>query len=153
MSFRAIVRKMLVRHEGVRTYPYQDSLGIWTIGIGHNLQAKPIPGWSLEGLKQHGLPHQEMNAVFDRDVDDAEADARAVCPVFDKLDDTRKAILVDMAFNLGRTRLGQFKQFLAAVSAGDYKTAAKEMLDSYWARQVKLRAKNLAATMETGQFS
>ena len=41
---------------------------------------------------------------------------------------------------------------LAALEAGDYKTAAKEMLDSVWARQVKSRAKKLAQIMETGEY-
>ncbi len=33
------LRKRLTRHEGKRLKPYQDSVGIWTWGIGHNLQA------------------------------------------------------------------------------------------------------------------
>ena len=33
------VRKILKRHEAVREKPYKDSEGIWTWGVGHNLQA------------------------------------------------------------------------------------------------------------------
>lgn len=29
----------LKKHEGVREKPYKDSEGIWTWGVGHNLQA------------------------------------------------------------------------------------------------------------------
>ena len=41
---------------------------------------------------------------------------------------------------------------LAAVEEGDYKKAAKEMLDSKWAFQVKGRAVELAKIMETGEW-
>jgi lysozyme len=39
---------------------------------------------------------------------------------------------------------------LAALEQGDYETAAKEMLDSKWARQVGDRANRLAKMMEDG---
>jgi len=40
-----------------------------------------------------------------------------------------------MAFNLG-ARLLEFKKFLAAYNARDWKTAADEMMASKWANQV-----------------
>jgi lysozyme len=48
-----------------------------------------------------------------------------------------------MCFNLGLTRLLGFKKFLAAMEAGDWKTAGVEMLDSKWARQVGVRSTRL----------
>jgi len=48
-----------------------------------------------------------------------------------------------MAFNLGITRLLNFKKFLGALELKHYKTAAAEMMDSRWATQVGPRATRL----------
>jgi len=48
-----------------------------------------------------------------------------------------------MAFNLGITRLLNFKKFLGALELKHYKTAAEEMMDSRWATQVGPRATRL----------
>lgn len=38
-------RKLLITREGVRLNSYKDSVGIWTIGVGHTAAAgPPIPG-------------------------------------------------------------------------------------------------------------
>jgi hypothetical protein len=56
---------------------------------------------------------------------------------------------LNMTFNLGDRLLG-FRKALAAVQAGDWSTAAAEMLDSQWAAQVGPRAQRLAEAMRTG---
>jgi lysozyme len=43
-----------------------------------------------------------------------------------------------------------FTRMLEAVRAGDWKQAFTQMLNSRWARQVKRRAPELAAQMESG---
>jgi len=60
---------------------------------------------------------------------------------------------MDMAFNMGVPRLCKFKKMWAAIYAGDYNTAAIEMLDSRWATQVGTRAIKLSKAMEEGKFS
>ena len=59
-------------------------------------------------------------------------------------------IIVDMAFNLGVPRLSNFKKMWAAIHENNFEEAAKEMLDSRWARQVGRRAIELARWMRTG---
>ena len=48
-----------------------------------------------------------------------------------------------MCFNMGAPRLGQFKKFIAAINDGNWNTAAVEMMDSRWAKQVGVRAERL----------
>ncbi|MFQ5421037.1 MAG: hypothetical protein ACE5EY_11830, partial [Anaerolineae bacterium] len=60
---------------------------------------------------------------------------------------------INMAFNLGRTRLARFGKMWAAIHIGDYALAAEEMLDSRWARQVGERAHRLAEMMRDGGAS
>jgi lysozyme len=59
-------------------------------------------------------------------------------------------VVIDMAFNVGVPRLTGFKKMWAALHCGDYAEAAKEMMDSKWARQVGRRAERLSSMMETG---
>jgi lysozyme len=65
---------------------------------------------------------------------------------------TRKIVLLDMAYNLGVDGLLKFRKMLAAIDRRDYELAAKEMLDSRYARQVKGRAQRNALMMETGEW-
>lgn len=125
---------MLIRHEGIKDAPYIDSLGVQTIGIGHNLH-KP-------------LTHAAIMQIFRDDLADARNDCLHAFPWFADLSEPRQWVLVNMCFNLGLPRLQGFHRFLTAVELGDYDTAATEMLDSLWAKQVKKRAHELAALMQ-----
>ena len=125
--------EMIQRHEGIRDVPYIDSLGVQTIGIGHNLH-KP-------------LSHAAIMQIFQDDLNDAINDCMHAFPWFHDLTEPRKHVLVDMCFNLGLSGLQKFVKFLAAMAIGDYETAANELLNSLWARQVKGRALELANLM------
>ena len=127
----------LVRDEGKRNVSYLDSEGIATIGIGRNIETR-------------GLSEEEIQFLFENDVKIAIEDVEALVPNFASLTDARQRALVNMAFNLGRTRLAQFKKMLAAIEAQDYASAAEEMLDSRWAIQVGQRAERLAQMMRQG---
>jgi lysozyme len=66
-------------------------------------------------------------------------------------DRVRWRALVNMAFNLGPTRLSGFKKFIAAFNARDWDGAVIEMLDSKWAKQVGERSSRLAKMVRTGE--
>lgn len=53
-----------------------------------------------------------------------------------------------MMFNLGYTRLSQFKKLFQALKNGLYEDAAREMMDSLWAKQVGNRAVTLYNLMK-----
>lgn len=134
---RDIVRAQLRIDEGVRAKPYRDSVGKLTIGVGRNLD-------------DVGLRPDEIALCLENDIAAAEADARVLFEGFDRLSANRRAVLVNMAFNLGRDRLAGFKKFRAAVDARHYALAAEEMLDSRWAQQVGIRAIRLSHQMKEG---
>jgi lysozyme len=140
MSYLDIVRAQLRIDEGVVRHVYADSEGYWTIGCGRLVDQR------LNG----GLSQDEINYLLDNDILRAELDARALFPSFDRLSDVRKAVLVNLSFNLGKTRLAGFKQFKAALEAQAWEQAAAELLDSKWATQVGDRSKRLAQQMKDG---
>ena len=125
------------RNEGLSCLPYRCSAGALTIGYGHNLEAR-------------GISKEVAELLLKQDLAIAEKQVKNAFIWWPKLDDARMGVLVEMCFNLGISGLVGFKKMLTAVEAGDYQTAAQEMLDSKWARQVKGRAVELAKIMQTG---
>ena len=150
----------LVAHEGLRLQVYKDTLGIDTIGIGRNLQDRGISKEELDELDIPSIDHvyeygiTEADAMFlaQNDVQIVEEELLRAHPCVEKLDAVRQLILIDMAFNLGVPRLCKFKKMWAAVHEEKFDVAAKEMLDSRWANQVKSRATKLANAMHNGEL-
>ena len=146
--------------EGLRLQVYKDTLGIDTVGIGRNLEDRGITKEELDWMDIPTIDHvyewgiTEADAVYlaTNDVQIVEEELVRAHPCVDRLDSVRQLILVDMAFNMGVPRLCKFKKMWAAVEAEDFPTAAKEMLDSRWAKQVKGRATKLANAMHNGEF-
>jgi lysozyme len=123
-------------HEGYRERAYQDSVGIWTIGYGTNLQTLQIDRdlaetWLLKKL------------------DEAEKFANTL-PEWAVLDGPRRDVVVEMIYNLGPHGYSLFVNTRLAMQEGRYEDAARGMLASKWAKQVGLRAIRLAAQMRTG---
>jgi len=71
---------------------------------------------------------------------------------FDRLDDARKGVLLNMSFQLGIAGLLKFKSTLSYIESGDYENASVNMMKSLWARQTPNRAGRLAEQMRTGQW-
>jgi len=137
MGYRHILYPQLYTDEGKRNGMYQDSLGVETIGVGHNLRDRPISDRAVQ-------------VILEDDVEIAERDARRVFKNFDSLSEARQAVVVNMAFNLGATRLSSFRFMIRAVTNGKWQEAAEHMRDSLWAAQVGERANRLAEAMLRG---
>jgi lysozyme len=140
---RDLLAKELERDEGLRLFPYKDSVGILTIGIGRNLD-------------EIGISEAEARILLESDIARVERDLDTALPWWRKLDEDRQRVLVNMAFNLGadstspdprKRKLLAFKNTLGAVLIGDYDGAAALMLKSKWAIQVGPRSVRLAARM------
>ena len=151
----------LIKHEGLRLQVYKDTLGIDTIGIGRNLEDRGITeeelDWmdipSIDTVYEHGITEADAMYLAQNDVQIVEQELLRAHPCVENLDAVRQLVLIDMAFNLGVPRLCKFKKMWAAVEAKDFPTAAKEMLDSRWATQVKSRSTKLAHAMHHGEFN
>lgn len=136
--------------EGLRLKPYPDSKNVITIGYGYNLVAHGLDPkacanliWSREQAERQLL----------RDINGAAAVVAVKWPWAVNLDAVRQGVLVLLTFQLGGYGVQGFKAFLAALQAGDYDTAALEMLDSRWHNeQCPLRARRMAITVATGRW-
>lgn len=136
MSYLDIAAEHIAADEGRRKFPYVDTVGKITIGVGHN-------------LTDNGLPDNMIDMLFDEDLERAESVCRRHILTFDALTDNRKAALMDMAFCLD-SKIGGFHKMLKAIASGDWKQAGAEVLDSEFARQVGTRANRIADMLENG---
>ena len=135
MNYLAL--ELIKEHEGLRLTMYDDTEGVPTIGYGHNLN-RPIS-------------EEAANQILKDDVQTAVLDA-ASFGWFHNLNDVRKAVIIDMMYNLGLTRFKKFQRMDKAIRDEDYELAAYEMLDSKWAHQVGSRAEDLATIFSRGEI-
>lgn len=133
----------LRRDEGTRATAYKDSMDFLTIGVGRLIDSRK-PG--------AGLRPDEIDYLLRNDINDRVAALTKELPWFDRLDEARQGVLLNMAFQLGTAGLLGFKSTLALVAAGKYAEAAEQMLKSKWATQTPARAKRLAEQMKTGEW-
>jgi lysozyme len=138
------IKEDLVRHEGYVTEIYLCSENYPTFGIGHMVTED-----DMEHTWPVGTPvtDERILQVFHDDCNAACTDASALFLNFSSHPDDVQRVLVNMAFNLGRSRLGKFKNMITAVNEGNYSKAADEMVDSKWYRQVKRRGEELVEIM------
>ncbi len=134
--------ELLMKEEGFNPCAYKDSMGFWTIGYGTLIDQR----------RGGGITKEEALLLLENRIFLKTQEVSNALPWFKRLDDTRKAILVAMAFQLGTAGLMAFKGTLAAVQAKDYAKAAKCMRASLWAQQTPGRAERMAKAMETGAF-
>tara|TARA_B110000285_G_C14600724_1_gene370531 strand:+ start:20 stop:430 length:411 start_codon:yes stop_codon:yes gene_type:complete len=130
------LRETITRHEGSRLQMYQDSLGIWTIGVGHNIQEK-------------GISPKVMELMLDEDLEEAISELKRSVSFFSKMPQQVQEALVNLSFNMGIPRLMQFKKTLALLREGDFESAADELLDSRYSEQVGRRALEIADMIRT----
>jgi lysozyme len=129
----------LIRDEALRLTPYADSVGVLTIGVGHNLYAKPIT-------------ERAAMVILEDDIADALTDLDRALPWWRDMDEVRQMVLANMCFNVGITKLLEFKNTLEAMKRGDYRMAALGVTNSKWFTQVGERAKRLVRMMQTGEL-
>ena len=146
INYRNEVYEQLKIDEGVKYEIYKDHLGYPTFGVGHL-----ITGEDEEHGKPLGTPISEerVQECFDKDLDTSISECVALYGEgFNTMPVTVQQILVNMMFNMGRTRLAKFKNFRTALEAEDWRQAAVEGRDSLWYRQVTNRAERLMTRLE-----
>lgn len=122
------------RHEGIRRKVYKDTRGHPTIGIGFNLDSSINQQFLQrigidinELLNGKPLTDDQIKLLYDFSLKLAIRDAKSLLSNFDSQPEKVKRILIDMSFNMGRSKLSQFKGMLSAIENGDYQKAALEM--------------------------
>jgi len=133
---KELLIKQIQRHEGLRLKPYRCSAEKLSIGYGRNLD-------------DVGISQSEACMLLSNDLHKCIKQCEDLY-CFDKLNDIRQNVLVNMCFNLGIHGLKKFVKFLRSLELDDYETASIEMLDSLWSKQVGKRAFELSDQIRLG---
>lgn len=132
------LKRSLVLHEGRKERIYLDTVGKLTGGIGYNFSDRDLPDWFID-------------RAYDEDVAYLYAQFSKTFSWFKELNEDRQIVLIDMSF-MGFKHFLSFKKMIAALEKHDYSEAAREMLNSKWAKQVGNRAIQLAEGMRNGEY-
>ena len=135
-------KEEIKRHEGEVLEIYEDSLGYKTLGVGHLIQKK-----DLEFNLPVGTPViQEVVDLYYED--DFNKHLKETIDLigeeeFENLPESIQHVLVNMCFNLGKSRLSAFKNMLKACKEHNWSEMAVQMEDSKWFNQVGRRGVEL----------
>lgn len=148
-SAAMLAERLIKRHEGLRLTAYDDATGE-PLRPGMTLKGHPTIGYG-RALDVRGIDAAEAEILLAVDLTKATAVAKEFAgDAWQRMGEVRRAVLIDMAHNLGRGGLYWFARFRIALQDGDFVGAADEMRNSKWARQVGARAERLAEMMRTG---
>jgi len=141
------LQKQLTLEEGSKNKAYKDSKGIWTIGIGHNLEARPISDLAVK-------------VIFEEDVDFVVKLLNKYLTWWTTLDTVRQNALIDLGFNLGvgpssedpTGKLLLFTGTLEVLKDKNYEECAKHLESTLWYKQVGSRAIRIVQMIRHGEW-
>lgn len=144
------LKESIKRFEGLELKPYYCPNNKLSIGYGRNLEDR-------------GISKNEADYLLNNDILNIKLELEDKLPIFKKLDDVRRNVLLEMAFNMGVPKLLGFKKTIQYLKNGDYLEASKEMLNSKWHEDFKkyapntkeelLRSSILSKLMREGKFN
>lgn len=134
MFLSPIGQAVLIAREGRRLDAYQDTVGVWTIGIGHTAAAGPPA--VTRGLT---ITAAECDAIFARDVEAYAAAVRAGLRV--AVPDHTFDALVSVCYNIGPAAFAG-STFLRRLNAGDREGARAALL--WWDKPAAIRGRRRA---------
>ena len=128
------IKAMIIKHEGVRYKPYKDSLGLWTVGVGHLIG----DGKTLPDDMDRTFSADEIAQMFEKDYEHHKKIAEKT-PGYQKANKAAKGAMIDLAFNMGYW-WPKWPRTSNLLKRGDFAGAATELKDSKWYTQVGYRA-------------
>jgi lysozyme len=151
----SLMAEELERDEGVRFRAYTDTTGHLTIGVGRNLDNNPLTPEEIayvgHDARTKPIARRDAEFLLTNDIKNLSLDLNRRMSWWKELDEVRRRVILNMAFNLGITRLLEFKETLRWMQQGHYQAASMCMLESVWANQVGERAERLVRMMRSGK--
>jgi len=133
MDLKALTEQLKI-HEGFRNHVYQCSMGHDTIAYGH--------------LVSKGVSKAVGELILQEDIQEAIDEVKRNIGFFEDLPGKAQEAIVNMSFNLGISRLMQFKKMLMHLRDRNFSKAADEVLNSRYATQVGKRAMDVATMIK-----
>jgi len=124
------------KHEGFKQKVYKCTEGYDTIGYGF-------------AIKDLIMDEDIANLILMKKLQKLLERVYIAFPWFKDIDNTAKAIVINMCYQLGLRGFSKFKKTIYLLETEQYEEASLEMLDSLWAKQTPNRAKELSETLRS----
>ena len=144
MTPREQTRQLLAKYEAVKLESYICPAGYRTLGIGHNVDSSPLTNFQRQVLGIPGgvadkdalITEEGAFWLLDQDIAEKERRMKAVNLIPTDVNPEAWEIVLRMCFQMGVSGVRGFPSMRKALTIipPDYKWAAREMLDSKWAR-------------------
>ena len=138
--------KTIRSDEGFRAEPYLDTVNVATIGYGTTAYYPDDP----VKIGDPAISEETALQLMQSELYTSLMDAQSLFSTFREMNDVRREVVCNMAYNLGKTRLSGFRKMIGACERQDWSVAADEMIDSKWYRQVGIRSQRLEQEMRSG---
>ena len=147
-NWRETASAYIQQHEGFKNHVYKCSEGYPTAGWGHKLTADELKRFPM-GTE---VPQDQILAWWNKDLGQylAYADSLANQHGGAYTKPNVRTVMADMSFQMGEAGVNKFVKMHQAIRANDLATAAREMLDSKYAKQTPNRANENAALLMHG---
>jgi lysozyme len=156
------VIQRLMLNEGCRNKAYYDTKHKLTIGIGRNLDDNPLTAEELcyigHNARGKAISNEQAAYLCRNDIATVKADLDRELPWWRDLCVDRQFVMIDLCFNMGIGKNGKkdgllgFKNTLPLIAQGYYEQAAKNLLQSKYAKDVGERAKRNAYCLKYGTY-
>lgn len=123
------------------SHVYRCPAGALTIGWGQNVDAD---------AGGPGISRAAADFILGEQLDLCVGDLKTVHKDFDTFTGPRKGALLNVRFQLGPSRYRGFVKMIAAVNAGDWQEAARQLRSSKMGREQAARTERRAKVLEQG---
>ena len=144
--------KLVKEAEGFEPHEYRCTAKKLTQGYGRNLEVHPLSDEEKAELNEDGSVSKEVAEKWAlKELLDCEIKLMSNI-IFNNQSPIRKAVLLDMCFNIGYTGLMKFKKMWFALGNKDYPEASRQAKDSAWYTQVGNRGKRNVEIIASNQI-
>lgn len=138
--------------EGFSAVPYYCPSNRLTQGDGRNLEVHPLTEEEKLELNEDGTVSEFIASKWAlKELQECEEKLMSNI-IYQKQTEVRKAVLLDMCFNIGYAGLMKFKKMWIALGERDYLSASREMKDSSYYIQVGTRGKRNVTIMASNMI-
>ena len=139
----ARLQQEIIDHEGgILLKPYKCTANKWTIGAGHLIKEREMNEF------RNGITYETGLKLFLIDYSLAKRDMQTFLMPCGDTENIVKEVCIEMAFQLGLTKLMMFKKFQKKIIEKDWNGAIEEMRDSRWYKQTPNRVEALIKKMK-----
>ena len=141
MGAKELALNLVKEAEGFYPNEYYCPSNRLTQGYGRNLEAHPLNDEEKLELNEDGSVSEFIATKWAlKELDECE-EKLSKNIIYQKQTDVRKAVLLDMCFNIGYNGIMKFKKMWFALGNREYTQASDEIKNSAWYGQVGTRGK------------